>query len=95
MVGMLVNTLPARIEVTRGATLLSWLRQIQEQQVTMRKYEYTPLMQLQQWSDVPKGTQLFDSIVAFENHPIDSSLVRARPPSCATSSTIAPLPAIR
>jgi len=64
MVGMLVNTLPARIEVTRGSTLLPWLRQIQEQQVTMRKYEYTPLMQIQQWSEVP----LFESIVAFENH---------------------------
>ncbi len=78
MVGMLVNTLPARIEVTHGATLLPWLREIQEQQVTMRKYEYTPLMQIQRWNDVPKGTQLFDSIVAFENHPIASSLGSAK-----------------
>jgi amino acid adenylation domain-containing protein len=74
IVGLLVNTLPARIEVTPGATLLPWLRQIQEHQVRMRKYEYTPLMQLQKWSDVPKGTQLFESILGFENHPIDSSL---------------------
>jgi amino acid adenylation domain-containing protein len=74
IVGMLVNTLPARIEITPGATLLPWLRQIQEQQVTMRKYEYTPLMQIQKWSEVPKGTQLFESIVGFENHPIDTSL---------------------
>ena len=42
--------------------------------MTMRKYEYTPLMQIQQWSEVPKGTQLFESIVGFENHPIDGSL---------------------
>ncbi len=76
MVGMLVNTLPSRIAMTRGATLLPWLREIQEQQVTIRKYEHTPLMQLQQWSDVPNGTQLFDSIVVFENHPIDSSVAR-------------------
>ncbi len=74
MVGMLVNTLPARIEVRRGATLLPWLKQIQEQQVTMRKYEYTSLLQIQQWSDVPNRMQLFDSIMVFENHPIDSSL---------------------
>ncbi len=74
IVGMLVNTLPARIEVTPGATLLPWLREIQERQVTMRKYEYTPLMQIQAWSEVPKGTQLFESIVGFENHPIDTSL---------------------
>jgi surfactin family lipopeptide synthetase C len=76
MVGMLVNTLPARIEVRRGATLLPWLKQIQEQQVTMRKYEYTSLLQIQQWSDVPNRMQLFDSIMVFENHPIDSSLGR-------------------
>src|ERR1044072_5168542 len=71
VVGMLVNTLPARIEVKRGARLLPWLREIQEQQVTMRKYEYTPLMQLQQWSEL--GTQLFESTVAFENHRIHST----------------------
>jgi amino acid adenylation domain-containing protein len=74
MVGMLVNTLPARVEVTQGAKLLPWLKRIQEQQVTIRKYEYTPLLQIQKWSEVASGTQLFESIVAFENHPIDSSL---------------------
>src|SRR3569832_1317142 len=74
MMKILVNTLPARIEVTPGATLLPWLREIQERQVTMRKYEYTPLMQKQGWSEVPNGTQLFESIVGFENHPIDTSL---------------------
>jgi amino acid adenylation domain-containing protein len=78
MVGMLVNTLPARIEVTRGATLLPWLRQIQEQQATMRKYEYTPLMQLQQWSEVPNGTPLFESIVGFENHPLETRSAELR-----------------
>ena len=60
--------------VFQSATLLPWLKQIQEQQVTMRKYEHTPLLQIQRWSNVPKGTPLCDSIVAFENHPIDSSL---------------------
>jgi amino acid adenylation domain-containing protein len=70
MVGMFANTLPARIEVTPGTTLLPWLTQLHEQQVTMRKFEYTPLMQLQQWSDVPKGTPLFESIVSFQDHPI-------------------------
>ena len=56
IVGMLVNTLPARMEITPGATLLPWLKQIQEQQVMMRKYEYTPLVQIQRWSNVPNGT---------------------------------------
>ena len=76
IVGRLVNTLPARIEITRDATLLSWLRQIQEQQVTMRKYEYTSLMQIQGWSEVPNGTPLFESTVAFENHPIARAELR-------------------
>ncbi|HET8783286.1 MAG TPA: condensation domain-containing protein, partial [Pyrinomonadaceae bacterium] len=74
LVGMLENTLPVRVEVTRGATLVPWLKQMQEEQETMRQYEHTPLVQIQQWSEVPKGTQIFDSIVAVEHQEIDGSL---------------------
>jgi amino acid adenylation domain-containing protein len=77
IVGMLVNTLPARVSVKPTTTILPWLKSIQEHQVEMRNYEYTPLVKIQGWSDVPRGTQLFESIVAFENHPIDGSLATA------------------
>jgi amino acid adenylation domain-containing protein/non-ribosomal peptide synthase protein (TIGR01720 family) len=76
MVGMFINTLPVRVQVPLAMPLLAWLRGIQEQQAEMRQYEYSPLSQVLGWSEVPRGTALFESILAFENFPRDQSLRR-------------------
>ncbi|MEW6738061.1 MAG: condensation domain-containing protein, partial [Acidobacteriota bacterium] len=73
-VGLFINTLPLRIQVSETEQVVSWLKQLQEQQVEMRQYEYTPLIQIQNWSQLPKGQSLFESIFIFENYPIDNSL---------------------
>ena len=72
MVGLFINTLPVRLLVTPEASVLSWLKQLQVTQVEMRQHEYSPLMQ--QWSDVPSGRQLFESLLVFENYPMDGFL---------------------
>ncbi|WP_035982226.1 AMP-binding protein, partial [Bradyrhizobium sp. STM 3843] len=36
-------------------------------------YQSTPLAEVQRWSEVPAGTPLFESIVAFENYPAEMS----------------------
>jgi amino acid adenylation domain-containing protein len=73
MVGMLLNTLPMRISVSPSTILFSWLKEIQDQQTALYQYEYTPLASLQKWSEVPRGTPLFESIMVFENYPVDYS----------------------
>jgi len=73
MVGLFINTLPVRVRVRRNEKLLPWLRQLQEQQVEARQYEYSPLVQVAGWSEVPKGLPLFSSLVVFENYPIEES----------------------
>jgi len=64
IVGMFLNTLPFRVDVEPGQTLDRWLAGLREQQVELAQYEYSPLMRVQQWSSMPRGTALFDSIVA-------------------------------
>ena len=76
MVGMLVNTLPARVRVEPGRDLLPWLEEIQRGQVELRQYEYSPLVQVQGWSEVPRNSPLFKSVLSFENQPIDYSLMK-------------------
>ncbi|MBW4490246.1 MAG: amino acid adenylation domain-containing protein [Trichocoleus desertorum ATA4-8-CV12] len=77
IVGLLINTLPVCVAVPKQATLLPWLQQLQLHQAEMRQYEYTPLVQIQSWSQIPKGTPLFNSLLVFENYPIDASLQQA------------------
>lgn len=67
MVGLFINTLPIRVQVSLSDLLLPWLKQLQSQQINLNQYEYSPLVQVQGWSDVPKGLPLFESIVVFQN----------------------------
>jgi amino acid adenylation domain-containing protein/non-ribosomal peptide synthase protein (TIGR01720 family)/FkbM family methyltransferase len=74
MVGLFINTLPVRVRVDGGQKVAQWLQDLQAEQVEMRRYEYSPLAQVQRWSEVPSGTPLFESIYGFENYPVDESL---------------------
>ncbi|WP_414582649.1 amino acid adenylation domain-containing protein [Scytonema sp. PCC 10023] len=71
MVGLFINTLPLRVQVENHAFLLPWLKKLQAQEVEMRQYEYSPLLVIQQWSEIPRGLPLFDSIVVFDNELVD------------------------
>ncbi|HYO90717.1 MAG TPA: condensation domain-containing protein, partial [Pyrinomonadaceae bacterium] len=75
MIGLFINTLPLRVEVPAGAKLLPWLKELQLKQVELSQYEYSSLVQVQSWSEVGRGLPLFESILAFENYPVDASLL--------------------
>jgi amino acid adenylation domain-containing protein/non-ribosomal peptide synthase protein (TIGR01720 family) len=74
MVGLLINTLPLRVRVRGEEPLLSWLREVQRRQGELIEYEYSPLAQVRDWSDVPRGADLFQSIHVFENYPLDPAV---------------------
>jgi amino acid adenylation domain-containing protein/non-ribosomal peptide synthase protein (TIGR01720 family) len=74
MVGLLINTLPARIHVAPGRAPVEWLQEIQRQQAELRQYEHSALDQVRTWSEVAPGLPLFESLLAFENYPLDQSV---------------------
>ncbi len=74
MVGLFINTLPVRVRVDPQQKLLPWLQELQARQAEARQYEYSPLVQVQGWSEVPRGQPLFESLLVFENYPVDASL---------------------
>ncbi|HCF27098.1 MAG TPA: non-ribosomal peptide synthetase, partial [Cyanobacteria bacterium UBA11049] len=74
MVGIFINTLPLRVKLDAEMFLLPWLGQLQRQLLEIRQYEYTPLVEIQGWSEIPRGLPLFESIVVFENYPVDRAL---------------------
>jgi amino acid adenylation domain-containing protein len=76
MVGLFINTLPVRVEVNEEGDLGGWLRRLQQAQAEMRQYEYSPLVEVQGWSDVPRGLPLFESILDFQNYSLSRSAPR-------------------
>ncbi|MBE2223592.1 MAG: amino acid adenylation domain-containing protein, partial [Anaerolineae bacterium] len=73
MVGLFINTLPVRVQMSSDEPLLPWLKSLQNQQLEVRQYEYSPLVQIHEWSGVSGRQPLFESIVVFENYPTDTS----------------------
>jgi len=69
MVGLFINSLPIRVTIRPDQPLGDWLRDLQERNAVLRQYEWTPLSDIQRWSDVPNGTPLFESLVVFESYP--------------------------
>ena len=74
MVGLFINTLPLRVAVPPEARVADWLRLLFAQNLDLRHYEYAPLVEIQGWSEVPRGEPLFASLLAFENYPLDVAL---------------------
>ncbi|MDQ3788891.1 MAG: amino acid adenylation domain-containing protein, partial [Actinomycetota bacterium] len=75
MVGMFINTVPTRVRVEPTAPLLGWLRELQAAQAESRRYDFLSLVQVRACGEVPAGEPLFDSLVAFENYPLDAEHV--------------------
>ncbi|RKH35463.1 amino acid adenylation domain-containing protein [Corallococcus praedator] len=75
-VGLFIHSLPVRTRVRPAVGLLPWLRELQSVLVELNQREPVPLTRLQGWSEVPRGTPLFESLLVFENYPVDAALSR-------------------
>jgi amino acid adenylation domain-containing protein len=73
IVGLFINSLPVRVRIPEeiGSGLVGWLREIQSAQMAAQPYEHASLADIQRWSSVPAGKPLFESLVVFENVPMD------------------------
>lgn len=74
MVGLFINTLPARLKIPDTTDLLTWLGLLQQEYIEREQYSYTPLVDIQGVSEVPRNQLLFESIVVFENYPVNVTL---------------------
>jgi amino acid adenylation domain-containing protein len=73
MMGLFINTLPVIQQIDPQQTVGDWLRALQDYNLELREREYTPLADIQRWAG-QGGRGLFDSIIVFENYPIDQAL---------------------
>ncbi len=71
MIGLFINTLPVRVRLQPETPVVTWLKAIQAEQVLSREYEHSPLVELQALSAVPRGVPLFETLLVFENYPLD------------------------
>ncbi len=72
--GMFINTLPLRVVIHPTQTVAELLKAIRAQQVAMRPFEQTSLIDVQDVAQVPRGEALFDSIIVFNDAAFSARL---------------------
>ena len=73
IVGLLINTLPLRVSVPWSSQLVPWLQHVQECQTSLQQYQYSSLLDIHGWSEIPRNHPLFETIFIFENLPVSAT----------------------
>uniref|UniRef100_UPI003BB804E8 amino acid adenylation domain-containing protein n=1 Tax=Pseudomonas sp. GZD-222 TaxID=3404805 RepID=UPI003BB804E8 len=76
MLGLFINTLPVIQRPEPAALLQDWLLELQAYNLDIRDHEHASLADIQRWAGLG-GQALFDSIIVFENYPVDQRLREA------------------
>lgn len=77
MMGLFINTLPLRVSIPPMQPLADWWQSLQSQSAALREHEYSQLADVQVWSGQGGSGPLFDSLLVFENYPVDRSGLQA------------------
>jgi len=80
VVGLCVNSLPLMLRPDGAMGVGAWLRQIVSANLALRQREHAPLPRVQGWLGTP-GQPLYDTLVIFENYPVDEAISRGAGPS--------------
>ncbi|MFM0286806.1 amino acid adenylation domain-containing protein [Paraburkholderia megapolitana] len=76
MVGLFINTLPVRVRIDQRPTS-AWLAQLQIDLAQQEDYAHYPLAEIQKFADLPPGVPLFQSLLIFQNYPVEEALADA------------------
>ena len=74
MVGLFINTLPLRLPLSPRAAVADLLKQTQDRQSALMAHQHVGLAEIQQASGLG---ELFDTLVVFENYPVDRAALSA------------------
>ena len=75
MVGLFINTLPLRVRLPPAKPLVELLQQVQDSQSRLMAHQHLGLAEIQSLAGLG---ELFDTLVVFENYPVDRSSLAAR-----------------
>ncbi|MBN1174640.1 MAG: amino acid adenylation domain-containing protein, partial [Micromonosporaceae bacterium] len=65
-VGLLINTLPMRVDVPAAWPWPEWMRRLEQRHTEMLSFAYAPLALIQQWSGISAGSTLFEHVLSIE-----------------------------
>ncbi|MFI8939578.1 amino acid adenylation domain-containing protein [Streptomyces syringium] len=77
IVGLLINTVPVRVRLDPRRPVTECLAELRAQQLSMMDHQHADLSRLQ---SITGHAELFDTVVVFENYPVDEDALRGLVP---------------
>ncbi|MFI6099301.1 amino acid adenylation domain-containing protein [Lentzea sp. NPDC051213] len=74
MLGLFINTLPVRVKLDPAQPVRSVLHAVQDQQSRLMSHQHLGLTEIQRAAG---HGELFDTVVVFENYPLDQGVLRS------------------
>ncbi|MBN3751010.1 amino acid adenylation domain-containing protein, partial [Burkholderia sp. Se-20373] len=84
VLGLFINTLPVITAPAPQQRAADWLQTLQRENAAAAEHAHTPLADIQRWARGAGGA-LFDTLVVFENYPVDDTARDADPRALALS----------
>jgi amino acid adenylation domain-containing protein/non-ribosomal peptide synthase protein (TIGR01720 family) len=72
MVGLFINSVPLRARPPAAGSVLAWLSDVQARAAERYRHEHCTAGQIHAWSGLPASAVLFDTLLVFENYPLDA-----------------------
>ena len=72
--GLLINTLPFRIQIDEQEKISDFMSRIQEIAINMKDFESMSMAEIKALSKVNNAEELFDVLLVFENYPVDKGI---------------------
>ena len=74
MVGLFIATLPMRVDCSGSASVAALMQRVQADQGAIEQHAFARAVDIQRWSGREARQPLFDSVLIYENYPIDRGL---------------------
>ncbi|MCE7082632.1 non-ribosomal peptide synthetase [Streptomyces sp. ST2-7A] len=71
MVGLFINAVPLRVRIDPRKRVGEWLEEIQRDLFRLQAHQFTGLARVQELSEVERGKPLFETLLSFQNYPLD------------------------
>ncbi len=65
-IGLLINVVPIRMEISKNITLAEWLKLLRVQWINMRDHIHVPLTEINKAVKLQQGVKLFQTSVMFD-----------------------------
>jgi amino acid adenylation domain-containing protein/non-ribosomal peptide synthase protein (TIGR01720 family) len=74
MVGLFINSIPVKVDFDFADDFATLISDLHDKFQSSNEFGYLPLNEIQKQTGVPGGSPLFNSLLVFENYPLDSAM---------------------